>query len=243
MIKRVLKNKNWIYVIVAVGVLGLVFVALHDMQTAVGAGLYLSFQAGAADRTMYDWIVDVAMIVSVVLLVGAPCILQRHRKTDSFLRLLFAFLAFMPRLSPGYCVSIFDNEVLFELRIAFKEGNILIGLLEGAEFSASLLEMVVPMFCLLLAAVGIQGKQVVKRWYFVVLIPGLAMELGIFLFPNLAELLCFGVAYCILLLMFDLWENLTKEYMGMNTWGWILFGGLGLCGVYRLLDLMSHFHM
>lgn len=243
MIKKLLKNKNWIFVLVSVAVLGLVFIALHDMQTAVGAGLYLSIQAGATDRTMYDLIVDVAMIVAVVLLVGTPCILQKYRKTDSFLRLIFVFLAFMPRLSPGYCVSLFDKNGLFEVRPAFKEGNVLIGLLEGAEYSASLLEMVVPMFCLLLMVVCMQGKHVVKRWYFVVLVLGLIMELGVFLFPNLAELLCFGMTYCILLIMFDLWENLMKEYSGMNTWGWILFSGLGLRGVYRLLELMSQFHM
>lgn len=241
--KKLLKNKNWIYVIISLTIFALVFVALHDMQTAVGAGLYLSIKAGATERTMYDLLVDGAMIVAMVLLVGIPCILQKHRKPDSFLRLLFVFLAFMPRLGPGYCITFFENASLFALRHAFREGNFMAGLLEGAEFSASLLEMVVPMFCLLLVAASIQGKCAVKRWYFRALIPGLLMEAGVFLFPNLAELLCFGVTYCILLIMFDLWENLVKSYTGMNTWGWILFGGLGLRGVYRLLDLMSHFHM
>lgn len=241
--KRLLKNKNWICVIVSLAVFALVFVALHDMQTAVGAGLYLSIKAGATERIMYDLFVDGAMLVAIVLLVGVPCVLQKHGKPDSFLRLFFVFLAFMPRLGPGYCITFFENKSLFELRPAFREGSFMVGLLEGAEFSASLLEMVVPMFCLLLLAVFIQGKCAVKRWYFIALIPGLLMELGVFLFPNLAEFLCFGVTYCILLIMFDLWENLVESYEGMNTWGWILFGGLGLRGVYRLLDLMSHFHM
>lgn len=243
MIKKLMKNRNWIYVIASVLVLVVVFVALHDMQTAVGAGLYLSIKAGDAERSLYDLFVDVAMIVSVVLLVGSPCVLQKHRKMDSFLRLLFVFLAFMPRLSPGYCVQLLDAKGLFAIRSAFEEENLLIGLLEGTEYLASLLEMVVPMFCLLLAAVCMQGKQVIKRWYFIVLVPGLFMELGTFLFPNLAEMLCFGMTYCILLIMFDLWEKLMENYPGMNTWGWILFGGLGLRGGYRLLELMSHFHM
>ena len=103
--------------------------------------------------------------------------------------------------------------------------------------------MVVPMFCLLMAAASLHGKGAMKRWYFIALIPGLLLEVGVFLFPNLADLLCFGVTYCILLIMFDLWEKLVDSYEGVNTWGWILFGGLGLRGVYRLLDLMSHFHM
>ena len=241
--KKLLKNKNWIYMTVSLVFFALVFVALHDMQTSVGAGLYLSIKAGATGRGIYDLLVDGVMLAALVLLVGIPCVIQKYCKPDSFLRLLLVFLAFMPRLGPGYCITIFENGSLFELRPAFREGNLVVGFLEGAEFSASLLEMVVPMFCLLLVAVCVQGKCAVERWYFIALIPGVLMEMGVFLFPNLAELLCFGVTYCILLIMFDLWENLVKSYSGMNTWGWILFGGLGLRGIWRLLDLMSHFHM
>ena len=243
MIKKLLKNKNLIFVPILILVAGIALVALHDMQTAVGTGLYLSIKAGATERAFYDILVDAIMMVMMLGLILLPCILQKHAKIDSFLRLFFVFLAFMPRLNPGYCVTFFEKKNLFELRTAFLNGNYLVGVLEGAEFSASLLEMVVPMFCLLFTAVLNKGRGEAQRWYFTLLIPVLLMETGVFIFTNMAELFCFGIAYCILLIMFDLWEKLVETYVGMDTWGWILFGGLGLRGIYRLLDLMSHFHM
>lgn len=241
--RKLLKNKNWIYIVLSMAVLALVFVALHDMQTALGVGLYLSICAGDNDRTAYDIAVDVIMLVALVILMVIPCLAYKKVKAESFFRLLLVSLAFMPQLSPAYLVHFFKNDDLFLIRQAFTEGKIISGLLEGLEYSASLLQMVIPMFCLLLMALGIKRQMNIKRSYFIILVIGLLMEIGALIFLQMAELLCFGMTYCILLIMFDMWESLIIEHTGMKNWGWILFVGLGLRGVYRLLEMMSGFHI
>lgn len=241
--KGLLKNKNCVYFIVSISVLGLVFIALHDMQTALGVGLYISIYAGAEDRVVYDIVTDVAMLIALILLIGIPSLFNKKQKIEKFTRFLFVFLAFIPQLSPAYLVHFFDTNDLLQIRLEFIEGEVIAGVLEGLKYSASLLQMIIPMFCLLLLFCSIKEKKIIKPFYYVLIGLGLFMEIGIMFFPGIDELLCFVMTYCLLLVMFDMWEGLLREYSGMNTWGWILFGGLGLRGIYRLLEMMRQFHI
>ena len=128
--KMILKSKNWIYVIVSIGILGLVLVALHDMQTALGVGLYISICAGAKDRMVYDMATDMVLLVALILLIGIPCLVKKDKKMEAFLRFLLVFLAFMPQLSPAYLVHFFNEKDLFQIRPAFSDGEVVLGFLE-----------------------------------------------------------------------------------------------------------------
>lgn len=254
--EKLLKKNNWILACISLGLFAFLFVAIHDVQSAQGVGLFLSMKAGAADRLPFDLAVDVAAVFGAAVLVLIPCLLLKWRSLASVLRLFIAFLGFMPVLDLAQLVHLIMGNTKPELSAALRSGDLWTAFIEGAEFSVSLLQMIIPMLVLLLAvsffdgngkndSVDCQngGQNVIKRWYFVALIIGAVAEICVFLFPNMAFLLCFVMAYVILLIMFDLWEKLVVIYPGLGTWGWILFGGLGLRGIYRLLELMSAFKL
>ena len=190
--KKLQKTENWIYCILSVGLLGFLAVAMHDVQRAQGIGLYYSIQAGADSRIVFDLLVDVTVMVAVVLLLIIPCMVLKRKKPASFLRLLVTFLAFMPRLSLAYLVHLDDTVKTLELRPSLKEGALLTAFLEGTSFSVSLLQMVIPMFFLLVAALSLEGKEVIKRWYLAALLVDYDFFVARF---GGAVVLCVGI-YC-----------------------------------------------
>lgn len=238
-----MKNRNCIYVIVSMAMLGVTLIAMHDMQMALGVGLYISICAEAEERLVYDLVTDGLMFAALVLLVLMPSIKRRGRRIEGFFEFLLLFLAFMPQLSPSYIVHLFNNSELFEVRRSFAEGDILVGVLEGIEYSASMLQMLVPLLVFVCIGYGLKKRPILKSSYLVIGGVLLLTEIGILVFPGFAELLCFLMTYGILIVIFDVWNSLTDEYKNMSIWKWILFGGLGLRSVYRLLEMMSQYHM
>ena len=59
---------EWIQALSALLLIAMAGLTLHDMQTAEGAGLYLAIKAGAEDRRMYDFAVDAAGMLCLLLL-------------------------------------------------------------------------------------------------------------------------------------------------------------------------------
>ena len=68
---------EWIQALSALLLIAMAGLTLHDMQTAEGAGLYLAIKAGAEDRRMYDFAVDAAGMLCLLVLLLLPCFLQK----------------------------------------------------------------------------------------------------------------------------------------------------------------------
>ena len=66
---------EWIQALSALLLIAIAGLTLHDMQTAEGAGLYLAIKAGAEDRRMYDFAVDAAGMLCLLVLLLLPCFL------------------------------------------------------------------------------------------------------------------------------------------------------------------------
>lgn len=215
----------------ALALLCLAVLTVHDMQTAEGVGLYFALKR-QADRGLYDLAADGVAGLGLLLLTLLPCVALRHRGADSFFRLLAAFLALMPRLSMAYLLHIWDDSAVMSL-----------------EAPVFLLLTMGPFLCTAVIALSFSGgdpgregqADLWKKWYSFCL-AGAAVSLGAGLFwPQLNQLLYFGMGYFLLLVCFDLWERVHDRYHAMKRWGWILSGGLAVRAVYVLFQVMNQY--
>ena len=100
------KQKNVIIPALAAGFVFLAYLVMaalciHDMQSAEGVGLLFALRAGK-DRLWYDVAADSLGVLGLLLLVVVPCFRLGHRSAAALLRMLLAFLSFMPSLSMAY---------------------------------------------------------------------------------------------------------------------------------------------
>ena len=194
--------------------------SIHDMQSAEGVGLFFALRAGK-DRLWFDMTADAMGVMGLLLLVVVPWLRLGHGSVAALLRLLLAFLSFMPSLSMAYLLHPMDGgEELQLLQPIF------------------LLQTLLPFLCLWAAVLG---KEAWKGWYgFCAGLAALLFGMG-FLVPSLQPLLHFVMAYLLLLAAFDLWERVWERYPALNVWGWLLFGGLGLRAFYVLSRVMGQY--
>lgn len=114
---------EWIQALSALLLIAMAGLTLHDMQTAEGAGLYLAIKAGAEDRRMYDFAVDAAGMLCLLLLLLLPCLLQKRLRPAPFLRFASASLAFLPVVSMALLVHLADGTEEMALRQAISMGQ------------------------------------------------------------------------------------------------------------------------
>lgn len=239
--KRLHKYNNWITGILALFLLAFTAAAIHDMQTAEGVGLYLALKKGA-DRRPFDLAADIAALLGLLLLTLLPCVPPARRSIAVYFRMLTAFLALMPKLRMAFLVHFFDTEADYSL-----------------ELPLFVLQTVVPLLCLLAAAMSLQGDAVSedekrtdasnvsrvrpmwKKWYSMCCAAAALSAAAAFLLSSQQQLFDFILAYLLLLVCFDLWERLYRRYPALNGWGWILFGGLALRAVYVLTEIMKKY--
>ena len=69
------KLQNTLFLTCSIGALLLVLYTLHDMQTAEGAGLYLSILYGQSNRTPFDILVDIMGMLLLLALLLLPCLM------------------------------------------------------------------------------------------------------------------------------------------------------------------------
>ena len=60
---------------------------------------------------------------------------------------------------------------------------------------------------------------------------------------NGSELCNYFVRYLLLIYGFALWEQLYETKPQYEGWGWLIFGILGLRGIYIMAELMSVYHV
>lgn len=114
---------EWIQALSALLLIAIAGLTLHDMQTAEGAGLYLAIKAGAEDRRMYDFAVDAAGMLCLLVLLLLPCLLQKRLRPAPFLRFASASLAFLPVVSMALLVHLADGTEEMALRQAISMGQ------------------------------------------------------------------------------------------------------------------------
>lgn len=114
---------EWIQALSALLLIAIAGLTLHDMQTAEGAGLYLAIKAGAEDRRMYDFAVDAAGMLCLLMLLLLPCLLQKRLRPAPFLRFASASLAFLPVVSMALLVHLADGTEEMALRQAISKGQ------------------------------------------------------------------------------------------------------------------------
>ena len=114
---------EWIQALSALLLIAMAGLTLHDMQTAEGAGLYLAIKAGAEDRRMYDFAVDAAGMLCLLVLLLLPCFLQKRLRPAPFLRFASASLAFLPVVSMALLVHLADGTEEMALRQAISMGQ------------------------------------------------------------------------------------------------------------------------
>lgn len=240
---------KWIQVIFAAALLLFAALALHDMQTAEGAGFYLAIRAGHQDRRIYDLLVDATGMLCLLALLLLPCLLQKRLSPAAFLRFASASLAFLPVMSMGDLVHLADGSEEIVLRQAILEGRLGEAFLEGMEGLFPILAAGVPVLILAFGIERTGGGQSGEKGQASSRRPG---WLGIFaalllapalLFPALTDVCTYLIVYLLLTAAFSLWERLNERYPALDTWGWILFGGFWLRGIERMLEVMSTYHL
>lgn len=237
------KYSKLIFLLVSAISLLLYLFAYHDMQTAEGVGLYFAIRMNQADKVPFDFAADVVRMGGTLLLLLLPCLLQKHRGTDSFWRLLSAWMALMPVVSMAELIPLFDRTRGNLWKISLEESGLWESFWVGDLELARLLLIWLPWMCVMMAGLALAKHKVILRWYKVVW--GIAIFLLVMLsvFPGLLAVWQFAVLYLVLLVVFDLWERLLECYPKAQLCGMCLFGLLWFRGIYRLLELMSASHI
>ena len=112
-----IKNLNILFLIPILGLFLLAYLTLHDLATAQGIGLYLALLQGQEERGRFDLLVDVVGMLLLLTVLVLPCILLKHQRTDSLLRLMTVYFAMLPSIGMGTLVHLFDGHPLW--RVAF----------------------------------------------------------------------------------------------------------------------------
>ena len=245
--KLLIQNKshliNFICILLSAALLVFCAVALYDMQTSEGIGLYLALKAGSDDRRLYDLLAVLVEMICLLAAIVVPCILCRCLRPAPFFRLLCGYLALVPGISVASLIHIVAGTLGIELREALINGDVLWALKDGLADTVPALLIGLPLLMLLAAAVKEEsGIRPGKGWIMAAAMQVVLAVLTV-LYPVLASYTAFLLHYVLLLECFVVWEKLFARYPALNEWGWILFGGCFLRGIYVLTEVMNRYHI
>ena len=130
----------------------LAFYTLHDLQTAEGAGLYLSITFSQPTRTICDIIVDVAGMFLFFIAIFLPTIMLKHKSVESFFRLFSIYLAFMPIVHPGNVVHLLNAFQNLSIRTNLSDGALLKYLFQDLSPIFGILKVFLPFLFLVYTA-------------------------------------------------------------------------------------------
>lgn len=147
------RSGKWIQMLSLAALVVFAALTLHDMQTAEGTGLYLSFKMGAQDRFGYDLLVDGIGMLLLLALLLLPCFGLKRLQPAPVLRFASACLAFLPVMSTAALIHLLDGTDRIALRQAVVEGQLLLALREGLAGLLPILAVGVPV---LMLALGMQ---------------------------------------------------------------------------------------
>lgn len=249
--------RNWIWILMSAATLLFAAAVLYDMQTSEGIGLYFALKAGAEDRKIYDLLAAAVGMVCLLVLLVLPCCIFRRLRPAPFFRLLCGYLAFLPSVSTSEMLHLFIGTYRIELRTELLNGNFGIALKEGLADIVPALVLAVPLLLLAIAVEKVAAEEESELhstaekssfrvsgsgWRALFVIQVLLIVLA-FLFPVLTQHCSFLCRYLLLIEGFVVWEKLWDRYPRLNVWGWILFGGCFLRGIYMMMEVMSKYHL
>lgn len=219
----------------------LAFYTLHDIQTAHGAGLYLSIVFHQNSRTAFDLGVDLVGILLFLLVVSLPMFIYKTKGLACFFRFYAVYLAFMPVVDPGQVVHLPEAFTHITLRNSLQIGDWGRFFFTDLAPALDLCKFLLPFLIILWTLVkNLPSKQ---QNSFLPLFLSLGTIFCFCLFDNIAETFLYFTCYFLLLICFRLWESLCHEYSRFAAWSNILFYGCLLRGIYRMLVLVSMNHM
>ncbi len=225
---------NSVYLIPIFGLFLLACYTLHDLATAQGIGLYFAILQGNDNRTIFDAAVDVVGILLLVVVLVVPCMVLKHKKAESLLRLMMVYLGIMPSISMGMLVHLFDGHKLSVLSFDW---------LINLNILFSFLQLIIP----LLVVLGCFYKQkgyTIQKWHLCFFYSLIVCGAGVLFLPELSEILLQVSYYLLLLVAFDWWEHLfTRTELYEKVILWLVFSVFGCRGCLRMLELISAFHL
>lgn len=215
-IKNLRKFEKCIAFFLSLPLLAAAVYVIHDMQTAQGAGLYLSLRF-AAGRGIMDLLTDAVLTVGLILLLILPVWKLSQQKMTGFLRFTLLFLGFMPVLEPGWIL----HPLSFEENL--NAGGI------GSIFAC--------LFPFLAVLVFIDNDKSDRKIYRLLLSPLICAGAVAVMFQwgFLAPVLLFIMTYVLLWMIFDHMEKLCYRNQSFADFSWILYGGVFFRAVYQLL--------
>lgn len=231
--------RNIIFLAVSTGLVLFAFWALHDVQTAQGAGLYLALMQNAPDRRPYDLLIDSLGGLGILLTTLLPVIFLKKCTPGSYLRFLCIYLAFVPMINPGTLVHINEQFTHWELRKISSFSDIL----HSVASLADLLVIILPLLLILFAFSAKEDKLQLKIHSKVLLIITAVMSAIYILFPGISEYSLFLAYFCMVILLFDEGEKLQERTSSKKWLIWLLYILSGLKGVYRIIMLLQTTHL
>ena len=226
---------NILVVPLVAALLLLALVTMLDVERAQGVGLYLAMQLGRTERLPFDVLVVVCGMVLLLLALGLPFVLLKHRSAQALFRLSAAYFAFMPILSLAMLVHLFDGYNLLVWEFDWEVGL--------ANLSNFLRETAPALFILCWLYKG-KGFRI-KRWHVILLVIQAVGILGMLFLPELSGVLLHSAFYLLLVVAYDWWEDIWAKNTVLSvkivSWMiWAVFYGRGCC---RMLELMSQYHL
>ncbi|MBQ7774931.1 MAG: hypothetical protein IJ379_03335 [Lachnospiraceae bacterium] len=215
---------------------------LHDLQTAEGAGLYLSMVFGHPNRTLFDILVDIVGMLFFLTALLLPCLFMKRLCLESFFRFLAVYTAFMPIMHPGKVVHLADSF----LNITFRQS--LLDKSWGQAFFIEcapifdLLKYLAPLLLILwsINKAHRNAAQTISRIYLPCTI---ALFIAYILFDSISDTILYLFGYLLLIQCFREWEQICKRLSRFENFSLILFFGCLLRGIYRMLESISLSHL
>jgi len=227
-------------VVISVLVVGLFLCclyALHDMQTALGIGLYFTLKLGLENRLVFDILVDLLCMGCLVLLLWLPCLFLGRKGVTSYGRLFIGYLAIVPTVNLTEILNLFNSRVVPVWNPEQTEG-----VEQWFFYQSEFLQVWLPLLLLLYwLRSNLQKEEVLPldKWHKVVwLIQGVLLILALCI-PATMNFVEFWVGYLGLLLAFDCWESMICKSKDFAKWSVLLFSLLLMRGIYHMMALVS----
>lgn len=193
---------------------------IHSMQTAEGVGLYFHLNY-SFDKSTMDVLTDVCAGLSMIVFLVLPALAFRHKSLQGIFHFGCLFYAFMPRLSMAYLIH------PAEAKWDHVAQNWELGL-----------QAIIPMSVIFLYIIA-KKEKAFKKCYAFLFLACLLLALLLLPFPYLQQLVDFAWTYCLLCVLFDLYERAGQLLENSLLLNFILFGGLVLRVIYQLIIFTS----
>lgn len=224
------------------GSFALAFYTLHDLQTAEGAGLYLSITYNSSSRILFDAVIDITGMLLLFLVTFLPILIMGKASLDSFFRFFSIYLAFMPIIHPGNVVHLLNAFQNITFRPNLINCNWENFLFQDLQPIFDMLKWLLPLILLLYAFNKISGgtKVSYRKWFLFLF---LIFIFCFCIFENIAFTFLYLAYYLLFLWLFKETETFFLICPSFAPWSYILFGGCLLRGIYRMLHLISITHI